>query len=197
MFTGIIEEIGFIESWPAEDQMRIACQIVLTDAKIGDSIAVNGVCLTICKFDQKAFHVQVSQETIKRVSMGSFAVGSEVNLERALLATSRLGGHLVQGHVDGIGKVIGSTKLSEYKILKVALGDDLASYMVEKGSITVNGVSLTVNAVEDNTVELMIIPHTLSVTNLKRVQVDDDVNIEADILGKYVCKHLDAWKKCK
>ena len=197
MFTGIIEEIGFIESWPAEDQMRIACQIVLTDAKIGDSIAVNGVCLTICKFDQKAFHVQVSQETIKRVSMGSFAVGSEVNLERALLATSRLGGHLVQGHVDGIGKVIGSTKLSEYKILKVALGDDLASYMVEKGSITVNGVSLTVNAVEDNIVELMIIPHTLSVTNLKRVQVDDDVNIEADILGKYVCKHLDAWKKCK
>lgn len=196
MFTGIIEEMGIVEKWCAEDEMRIQCHVILRDMRIGDSVAINGVCLTVCDFDDKAFHVQVSQETVKRVAMNSFTLGSEVNLERALLATGRLGGHIVQGHVDGVGKVISSSQLSEYKILRVELGADLSPYLVEKGSITVNGVSLTVNSVNENIIELMIIPHTLSVTNLKRLEVDDDVNIEADILGKYVYKNLLAWKKC-
>ncbi|MBT3785537.1 riboflavin synthase [bacterium] len=194
MFTGIIEEIGEVLSWDHGDRMRVRCSGVLKELSLGDSIAVNGVCLTVCDFDSHSFSVQVSEETKQRISLDSFSERSRVNLESALKAGEKMGGHIVQGHVDGVGKILKFEELGEYRALRLGISDSLLPYMVEKGSIAVDGISLTVNQVQGTELEIMIVPHTMGATTLGSAKVDGGVNIEADILGKYVYKNLQAWK---
>lgn len=177
MFTGIIEEIGQVKSFDGQ-KLVVKCSKVLQDVKIGDSIAVNGCCQTVVSFDKNSFTTNVSSETLK-ITKG---FTSFVNLERALTPTSRMGGHIVQGHIDGTAKYLGNSTFQ--------LSDELAKYVVYKGSITVDGVSLTVASVRENCFTVAIIPHTLENTALKYLKTGDFVNIETDILGRYVEKFL-------
>ncbi len=192
MFTGIIEEIGVIKEFSKSNDALIivACEKILEDVKLGDSIAINGVCQTVVKFDNKSFTVQASSETLAVTSFSSLKTGDAVNLERALTLSTRLGGHIVSGHVDGLAKVKNIQKLSEFYNLKFEIGKDLAKYIVKKGSVTINGISLTVANIGLNEFEVAIIPHTFENTNLKNLKIGDFVNIEVDILAKYVEKFL-------
>lgn len=191
MFTGIVEERGRIASiTQLQDAARleIAGTIVLTDTKSGDSIAVNGVCLTVVDHRPDAFTADVMRETLVRSSLGSLEPGSPVNLERAARLDSRLGGHLVQGHVDGTGTVLDIDTQEHWTLVRVSLPQGLGRYVVEKGSITVDGVSLTVVSVDDEAFTVSLIPTTLAETTLGSRRVGDVVNLEVDAIAKYVEK---------
>jgi len=195
MFTGIIEETGKIKTIKKGTngaEIEIECSKVLEGARIGDSIAVNGVCQTVTELFQSSFKARVSDETLSVTTFNNLKSAESVNLERALTLSSRLGGHIVSGHIDGVGKFVSKQKLSDFYNLTFELPEELQKYVVYKGSITINGISLTVAAINDNFVTVAIIPHTFENTNLKSLKEGDFINIETDILGKYVEKLLSA-----
>ena len=190
MFTGIVEELGEMVSWTAtaDDSGLLAVRgkTVTDDLRHGDSVAVNGVCLTVVDHDGEGFTADVMGETLRRTSLGGLRPGDPVNLERAARLDTRLGGHLVQGHVDGVAAVVAREPAAQWETVRFALPADLARYVAEKGSITVDGVSLTVAEVGDDSFAVGLIPTTLALTTLGRKQVGDLVNLEVDVIAKYV-----------
>jgi riboflavin synthase len=198
MFTGIIEELGeVVRVTPRQDAapddaalITVRGPLVASDARHGDSIAVNGVCLTVVDVDGDAFTADVMAETLRRSTLGGLAPGDPVNLERAATLGSRLGGHLVQGHVDGVATVVARQPAPHWEVVRFTLPPDLGRYLVEKGSITVDGISLTVSAIDQETFEVSLIPTTLKLTTLGARQVGDAVNLEVDVIAKYVEKML-------
>ncbi len=189
MFTGIVEQLGTVTGLErGEDSavLRIEGPLVVADAVHGDSIAVNGVCLTVTGHDETSFTVDVMAETLRRSSLGSLEPGDRVNLERAMAADGRFGGHIVQGHVDGTAVITARRPGDRWETVDFSLDPHLARYVVEKGSITVDGVSLTVTAVSDDGFSVSLIPTTLELTTLGHKGVGDVVNIEVDVLAKYV-----------
>ncbi|MFI5863008.1 riboflavin synthase [Streptomyces sp. NPDC051546] len=195
MFTGIVEELGevvAVEELAEASRFRLRGPVVTEDAKHGDSIAVNGVCLTVVETGDGEFTADVMQETLNRSSLGALAEGSRVNLERPMALGGRLGGHLVQGHVDGTGEILDRTPSEHWEIVKVALPENLSRYVVEKGSITVDGVSLTVVEAAADWFTISLIPTTLALTTLGIKKPGDPVNLEVDVLAKYVERLLGA-----
>lgn len=185
MFTGIVEEVGRV-SGLHDYRFVINAENVLSDVKIGDSISVNGACLTVVEFDGQSFAVDLAPETLRRTSLGEAGPGSAVNLERALAASDRMGGHIVQGHVDGTGSITGLTPEADCYIMEIESPDSLVPYIVEKGFIAVDGISLTVVQRTERRFTISVIPFTMQNTNLHEKSVGDRVNLEADILAKYV-----------
>ncbi|WP_347350163.1 riboflavin synthase [Intrasporangium sp.] len=195
MFTGIVEELGTVtrvDRGHDSAVVRIEGPGVVPDAVRGSSIAVNGVCLTVTDHDTSGFTVDVMAETLRRSSLGALAPGDRVNLERAMPADGRFGGHVVQGHVDGTAVVTARTAGERWEDVAFGLDPGLARYVAEKGSVTVDGVSLTVTGVRDDGFSVSLIPTTLELTTLGRKQVGDLVNIEVDVLAKYVERLLSA-----
>jgi len=190
MFTGIVEELGVVAKI-SNNAMTVQASKVTEDLKLGDSIAVNGTCLTAVNFSRTEFSVDLSPETMRRTSLGQLSEGSPVNLERALLASDRMGGHIVQGHVDSTGRVMSSKVDGDSIIFRIRVPKRLNSYIVEKGFIAVDGISLTVVKRGASSFTLAVIPYTLKNTNLASVSIGDRVNLEADILAKYVESLLD------
>ncbi|GFG49237.1 riboflavin synthase [Mycolicibacterium agri] len=190
MFTGIVEELGEVvgkEDFGDAARLSIRGPVVTADARHGDSISVNGVCLTVVEVQADGcFTADVIKETLDRSSLRGVGVGSRVNLERAAAVNSRLGGHIVQGHVDGTGHVIARTPSERWEVVRIALPTSLARYVVEKGSITVDGVSLTVSGLGHDWFEVSLIPTTLETTTLGSAPVGAQVNLEVDIIAKYV-----------
>ncbi|MER7909318.1 riboflavin synthase [Streptomyces sp. NPDC096068] len=189
MFTGIVEELGevvAVERLEDASRFRLRGPLVTEGAQHGDSIAVNGVCLTVVEHGDGEFTADVMAETLKRSSLGALGVGSRVNLERPMAVGGRLGGHIVQGHVDGTGTVLERTPSEHWELVKVGLPAHLARYVVEKGSITVDGVSLTVVEVGDDWFTISLIPTTLDLTTLGIKKSGDPVNLEVDVIAKYV-----------
>lgn len=190
MFTGIVEELGVIAKI-SNNAMTVQASKVTEDLKLGDSIAVNGTCLTAVNFSRTEFSVDLSPETMRRTSLGQLSEGSPVNLERALLASDRMGGHIVQGHVDSTGRVMSSRVDGDSIIFRIRVPKRLNPYIVEKGFIAVDGISLTVVKRGASSFTLAVIPYTLKNTNLASISIGDLVNLEADILAKYVESLLD------
>lgn len=191
MFTGLVEEIGVVEELKLlDDAVRIAVRApkVTEDAAPGDSIAVDGVCLTVVDNANGTFTADVMRETMDRSRLGTYEAGSEVNLERALAAGQRMGGHIVQGHVDGVAEVVSRTPSEHWEVVRFTLPKQLERYVVEKGSIAVNGTSLTVSAVGKGYFEVSLIPTTLRETTAGALAPGDPVNLEVDIVAKYVEK---------
>ena len=189
MFTGIVEELGEIvavEHGADSAVVRVRGPLVTSDASPGASIAVNGVCLTVVEHDGETFSVDVMAETLSRSSLGSLRAGSRVNLERAMATGGRFGGHIVQGHVDGTGQILARVPGDRWEIVQFTLPPELSRYVVEKGSITIDGVSLTVSALADDTFSVSLIPTTLGLTTLGHKGVGDLVNLEVDVIAKYV-----------
>ena len=196
MFTGIVEELGSVVAvQPQGDavRLRIRGPLVTSDAVHGASIAVNGVCLTVVEHADGEFTADVMQETLDRSSLGALGAGSPVNLERPVTLDARLGGHLVQGHVDGTGTILERTPSEHWEVVRVSLPDDLGRYVVEKGSITVDGVSLTVVEAARDSFTVSLIPTTLGLTTLGSKTVGDPVNLEVDVVAKYVERMLQ-WR---
>jgi riboflavin synthase len=194
MFTGIIEEVGAVEA--LEPRLRIRCRMVLEDAKPGASIAVNGVCLTVAEFAAGWFAADVAPETLERSNLGDLRPGAPVNLERALSPSGRLGGHIVQGHVDAAGELLALDALGDGNWwLTVQAPEDLDPYLVVKGSVALDGISLTIAALEETALSVAVIPHTFATTALRARRPGDRINIECDILAKYVAKLLGAVKR--
>ncbi|MDX2043352.1 MAG: riboflavin synthase [Acidobacteriota bacterium] len=196
MFTGIIEELGTIRKITnAKDgaRLEVSAKMSLSDVKLGNSIAVNGVCLTVVDYTADWFAADVSAETLRRTSLKQARIGSRINLERAMAATSRFGGHIVQGHVDGTGEFLEAKAVGESWTVRIGFPAELARYIVEKGSITVDGISLTVAALGANWFEIAVIPHTWTVTNLSTLARGAVVNLEADIIAKYVERMIGAY----
>lgn len=195
MFTGLVEEVGsVVRMEPLGDSLRltVAGPLVTSDASLGDSICVNGVCLTVAELvpEEKGFAADVMQESLNRSALGELGVGSPVNLERAMLATARFGGHIVQGHVDGVAKLLRREHSEHWDVLRFSLPPELARYVVEKGSIAVSGTSLTVSALGAEWFEVSLIPTTLADTILGQLELGDAVNIEVDVMAKYAEKLL-------
>lgn len=189
MFTGIVEELGEVRSLTdLGDSVRLTLHgpLVADGCRHGDSIAVNGVCLTVVDTADGSFSADVMRETLDRSALGALAPGSPVNLERPMRLDGRLGGHLVQGHVDGTGVIEGRTPSEHWEVVRVSLPADLARYVVHKGSITVDGVSLTVASVTDGSFTVSLIPTTLGLTTLGRKGPGEPVNLEVDVIAKYV-----------
>lgn len=191
MFTGIIEEIGIVKSVKSK-VITIEANKIFDDLKLGDSVAVNGTCLTISSFSNKIFNADITTETLSRTNLGDLKSGFKVNLERALTLNGRLGGHIVSGHIDGVGIIKNISKSENDIILKIEVSANLMKYIIEKGSVAVDGISLTVAKVDSNknNFSVAIIPHTLKETVLYYKKAGDKVNIENDIIGKYVEKLL-------
>lgn len=193
MFTGLIEEIGtirHISRTARAVKLTIACNIVRQDLKIGDSVAVNGACLTVVEVTPDGFAADVMPETVKRTALWHMQSGEAVNLERALRLGDRVGGHLVAGHIDGLGRIRRREQDDNALRLLISLDPTLLRYVVEKGSIAVDGISLTVTEVGPDYFGVSLIPHTAAVTTLEHKRVGDAVNIETDIIGKYVARLL-------
>jgi riboflavin synthase len=195
VFTGIVEELGAVEKLEDQgDAIRLTVRgpHVVTDAGLGDSISVNGCCLTVAEFDGETFTADVMRETLDKTSLGILEPGARVNLERAVTAQTRLGGHIVQGHVDGTGTVVRRTPSEHWEIVEISIPADLARYLVTKGSITVDGISLTVVDVHDRaeghrgSFTVSLIPETLARTTLGFKEPGDPVNLEVDVIAKYV-----------
>ena len=185
MFTGIVEEVGYVVNI-SNNGMTVRADNVMSDLKLGDSISVNGACLTAVSISDSEFSVDLSPETMRRTSLGNLAPGGVVNLERALSASDRMGGHIVQGHVDGTGRITSTKDDGDSVILRVRAPARLMPYIVEKGFIAVDGISLTVVKVGTSSFTLAVIPYTIRNTNLYTLSVGARVNLEADILAKYV-----------
>lgn len=195
MFTGLVEEVGSVEKLEQlQDAVRLTVRgpLVTADAELGDSIAVDGVCLTVVENTGVAFTADVMKETLDRSRLGSYAPGVRVNLERALAAGARLGGHIVQGHVDGVGELLARTPSEHWVVLRFSLPPALSRYVVEKGSIAINGTSLTVSKVGEDFVEVSLIPTTLADTTFGELAVGEPVNFEVDVVAKYVEKMVGA-----
>lgn len=189
MFTGIIEELGkvsAIQKQPDAIRLTISCGKVLSDLKRGDSISCSGTCLTAMEIDGSSFTADVMLETLKRSSLSEVKVGDVINLERAMQHETRFGGHIVQGHVDGVGEVISREKSDNWDWVRIRIPADLMKYVVMKGSITIDGISLTVNEVGDDHIAVSLIPETLEVTTLGYKNPGDKVNVEADVLAKHI-----------
>lgn len=189
MFTGIIEEIGFIQQIQRTSQigaLTIAASRVLVNSNMGDSLAVSGVCLTITRVTHDCVTADISAETLRRTTLGELQVGAAVNLERPLRLNDRLGGHLVLGHVDEVGIISGWEEEGTSSLMRVSISPDTMRYVVHKGSICVDGVSLTIANLFDDSFAVSLIPHTKGVTTLGRKRVGDRVNIEVDLLGRYI-----------
>jgi riboflavin synthase len=199
VFTGIVEEIGIVESLkPVANSIRLTvrAKVCARKLKIGDSVAVNGCCLTVTKISARAkskfIEFDLLNETLKRTNLQFAKRGSLVNLERSLSASGRIGGHFVTGHIDGVGQIVRWEKSGRDHILEIAAPKDVMRYVVFKGSIAVDGMSLTVASTGKKSFRVWIIPHTIEVTNLRQRKVGDAVNLEADLLGKYVRQFLSA-----
>lgn len=192
MFTGIVEEIGTVKKIARGQKayLEIQADKIFSDIHIGDSIAVNGVCLTVTSFSGKVFTADVMNETFSRSSLGSLKAGSHVNLERAMSANGRFGGHIVSGHIDGTGKITNIKKDGNAVWYKISADENIIKYTVEKGSIAIDGISLTVARVERDNFSVSIIPHTSEETILSEKKPGDTVNLENDIIGKYVERFL-------
>jgi riboflavin synthase len=195
MFTGIIEELGTVASvevLPDSIRLGIKGGLVKQDLSQGESISVNGVCLTAAEITSDGFIADVMLETLNRSSLSGISKGESVNLERAMSGDGRFGGHVVQGHVDGVAEIVSREPSANWEVVKVKIPAELSKYVVHKGSITFDGVSLTVNEISDNTVSLSLIPETLRLTTLGTKQVGDKLNVEADILAKHIEKLIEA-----
>ena len=193
MFTGIVEEIGtitHIKNGVKSSKLIINCNKVLETTEIGDSICTNGVCLTVTNINKGTFEADVMAETIRKSNLNTFKIGSKVNLERALSLSTRLGGHLVSGHIDGIGYIKDLKKEDSSIWITIKTSADILRYIVYKGSITIDGISLTIAYVDDDVFKVSIIPHTLQQTILSSKNIGDSVNLECDMIGKYVEKLL-------
>ena len=193
MFTGLVQELGTVAALEQQvDALRLSIRApqTVSDARLGDSIAINGVCLTIAELDGDIFCADVMQESLDRTGLGQLKEGARVNVEPALLPTTRLGGHMMQGHVDGTARLVSREHSEHWDVLRFSLPRDLARYVVEKGSIAVNGTSLTVSAVGEDWFEVSLIPTTLRETTHGESKVGDIVNLEVDVLAKYVEKML-------
>ena len=193
MFTGIVEELGHvkgIERGANSIKLSISGDIIFSDLKLGDSVSTNGVCLTVTSISGKTFTADVMPETLNRSSLGSLSSGSYVNLERAMPANGRFGGHIVTGHIDGMGNIVKMTKDDNAIWIQIAAEPSILRYVIEKGSITIDGISLTVASVSEHDFAVSIIPHTAQITTLGKVNIGDSVNLEVDIIGKYIEKLL-------
>ena len=193
MFTGIVEELGTVRAvrrGKSSSVLSIGAREILSDLNVGDSVAVNGVCLTATSVDSSGFTADVMHETLDRSSLGSLSAGSHVNLERAMSAMGRFGGHIVSGHIDGTGTITALRKDDNAVWYTVSAAPELLRYIVEKGSVAIDGISLTVAAVEESWFSISAIPHTVAVTILAEKRVGDTVNLETDVIGKYVEKLL-------
>lgn len=189
MFTGIIEELGNVAAFDSHQggaKIKIAAKVVTQNTATGDSIAVNGVCLTALDIQKDSFAADVSTETLNRSTLGDLKTGARVNLERAVTPHTRLGGHIVQGHVDGRGKFLGAKKDGDFWTVKIGFPRNIGQYLVYKGSITVEGISLTVANLDENSFDIAVIPKTWELTNLSSLKTGDAVNLEADVIAKYV-----------
>lgn len=189
MFTGIIEELASVSSLEVSGEnarIVISCSLATEDTREGDSIAVNGVCLTALDVTPDSFTADISRETLERTTLGGLEPGSRVNLERAVTPSTRLGGHIVQGHVDARGKFISAVKSGDFWTVKIGFPPELARYLVFKGSVTVEGISLTIAKLNKDDLEIAVIPKTWELTNLSSLKPGDSVNLEADVIAKYV-----------
>ncbi len=198
MFTGIIEELGKVKSLKRtsrESRLVISAEKIMEDIHIGDSIAVNGVCLTVVLFSDREFTVDVMNETFMRSSLGNLRIGDEVNLERAMAADGRFGGHIVSGHIDGTAKIKACFDDGNAKWYEISAGPELLEGIVMKGSVAIDGISLTVSKVSAQSFSVSIIPHTLDATVLKYKRPGDVVNIETDVIGKYVKQFVNGGKE--
>ena len=198
MFTGIIESCGSILGIRPDGEgkiLEIGCDLDLSDTRIGDSIAVNGACVTAVSLGKSRFSVDMAPETVSRTTFNRMTRGSRVNIERAMKLSGRIDGHLVSGHIDGTGRITAIQKESNAVIVGVAVAKDLAMDMIEKGSVAIDGISLTINQVADDGFEVSIIPHTFAMTTIGFKQVGDLVNIETDMIGKYVRKFVTAGRQ--
>ena len=194
MFTGIIENKGRVlrvEYRGQEERLTLEIPMDLTDLKLGDSININGVCLTVVEKKEQAIGVDLSLETLEKTILGKLKEGDKVNLERALRLTDRLGGHIVTGHIDGIGVILEKRREKDFLGLRVRIPPSISRYVVQKGSIAIDGISLTVNQCQGEEIQITLIPYTIEKTTLIDKKVGDQVNVEADILGKYVEKIFD------
>lgn len=191
MFTGIIEEIGEVKTISKFNnalKIKISAKKVLEDIKTGDSISTNGVCLTVTDFTNSDFVVDAVEETVKSTNLSNLKIKDKLNLERALTLSSRLGGHIVQGHIDSIGEIINIRKRDLSTIYEIKVSNSILDLIVTKGSITLNGVSLTVSKVNKNSFEISVIPETIKKTNIENLNIKDKVNLETDIIGRYIQK---------
>ena len=198
MFTGIVEELGTVRSLKRtsrESRLQIGAKKILEDIHIGDSIAVNGVCLTVVLFSEGEFTVDVMNETFSRSSLGNLRIGDEVNLERAMPANGRFGGHIVSGHIDGTARIKACFDDGNAKWYEIAAGPELLDGIVMKGSVAIDGISLTVAKVTASSFSVSIIPHTLDATVLRNKRPGDVVNIETDVIGKYVKQFVNDGKE--
>lgn len=189
MFTGIVEELGTVtavDKRSAGVRIVVSASLVTSDIAVGDSVAVNGVCLTAVDVSASSFSADVSPETLDRTTLGKINAGSRVNLERAVTLATRLGGHIVQGHVDGRGTFESGVAESEFWTVRIGYSAELARYFVHKGSVTVEGISLTIAALSDSSFDIAVIPKTWEMTNLSTLDPGDAVNLEADVIAKYV-----------
>ncbi|MDR2884673.1 MAG: riboflavin synthase [Deferribacteraceae bacterium] len=189
MFTGIIEELGTVKRLTSKG-IEIAAKVVLSDIKLGDSIAVNGVCLTATAFTATSFQADISEESFRRTSLSRLSAGSLVNLERAMQSGGRFGGHIVQGHVDATGTILELSGRDGFNWLRIELPERIRKFVAEKGSITVDGISLTVAEDDANSISIAVIPHTYKNTNLATLHTGDLVNIEVDLIARYLEKQL-------
>jgi riboflavin synthase len=198
LFTGIIEELGTVaklEKHGAGAGIVISAKTVTEDANEGDSIAVNGICLTALNITKKSFAADVSDETLLRSTIGNLRVGSKVNLERAVTPSTRLGGHIVQGHVDARGVFLGAAQAGDFWTVRIGYPPEIAAYLVFKGSVSIEGISLTVANLTDEYFEIAVIPKTWELTNLHSLKNGDAVNLEADVIAKYVERILSVREK--
>ena len=195
MFTGIVEELGTVsgvEELPDSIRLQVSGALVRSDLSQGESISVNGTCLTAAELTPDGFVADVMLETLDRTSLRGIQVGDKVNLERAMSGAGRFGGHVVQGHVDGVGEIISREPSANWEVVKVRIPAELSKYVVHKGSITLDGVSLTVNDISGDVVSLSLIPETLRLTTLGQKGVGEKLNVEADILAKHIEKLIEA-----
>jgi riboflavin synthase len=194
MFTGIVEDtakVSRIEHRGQEKSLILELPPHLTEVQLGDSININGVCLTVVQKNEQRIELDLSSETLQKTALRELREGDQVNLERALRLTDRLGGHIVTGHVDGIGEIVEKREEGDFLQLKIRVPESVSRYVVQKGSIAIDGISLTVNEYQEGEVRMTLIPYTIEKTTLRQKRVGDRVNIEGDILGKYVEKLLD------
>ncbi len=197
MFTGIIEGLGTITSLHAREggrRLRVACGFSLDETKVGDSIAVNGACLTVIETDGRRFAADLSPETVARTTFNDAKTGQPVNIERAMRLSDRLDGHIVSGHIDGIGTIRSIEKIGNAIIVTISVSEELGKYMIPKGSVAVDGISLTINTCSGEQFTVSIIPHTAKITTIGSYRLNTRVNIETDIIGKYVANFIDAAK---
>ncbi|MCQ2957507.1 MAG: riboflavin synthase [Candidatus Gastranaerophilales bacterium] len=193
MFTGIIEEIGIIKSINHNSlgiDFVISADKIFSDLKLGDSVAVNGCCQTVTNISNKTFTVQAVKETVDLTNFSDLKINDEVNLERALTLQTRLGGHLVAGHVDGVGNIVSIQNSGNSTIFEISANENIIKYMIYKGSITINGVSLTICELSEKSFKVSIIPHTIENTTFKNLKVGDKVNLEPDMVAKYIEKFM-------